>query len=193
MGGCYLTTGKCVLSNSEVSLLWRRHEQHEDGEQKCGAIQTQINTHTHTYKPIGVTLLEFPHLLWLMYNDTTPHKSASGSIHWGRFFLPSSLFHFHPLFSLCSFEPHHSLPFSVFPFRPHTLSIIPPSLPPSPYCSAPCFCPPSSPRSLPSVAVICVLQNGNTFSSFLGFLKTTSTPSSRLHSVSLFLFVHQFS
>lgn len=59
---------------------------------------------------------------------TTPHKSASSSIHWGRFCLLSSLFHFHPLFSLCSFESHHSFPFSVFPFRPHTLSIMPPSL-----------------------------------------------------------------
>lgn len=59
---------------------------------------------------------------------TTLHKSASSSIHWGRFCLLSSFFHFHPLFSLCSFEPHHSFPFSVFPFRPHTLSIIPPSL-----------------------------------------------------------------
>lgn len=46
----------------------------------------------------------------------------------GRFCLLSFLFHFHPLVSLCSFEPHHSFPFSVFPFRPHTLSIIPPSL-----------------------------------------------------------------
>lgn len=53
---------------------------------------TDKHTHTHTHKPIGVALLEFPHLLWLMYNDTTPHKSASSSIHWGRFFLPSSPF-----------------------------------------------------------------------------------------------------
>lgn len=59
---------------------------------------------------------------------TTPHKSASSSNHWGRFCLLSSLFHFHPLFSLWSFEPHHSFSFSVFPFHPHTLSIIPPSL-----------------------------------------------------------------
>lgn len=66
---------------------------------------------------------------------TTLHKSASGSIHWGRFCLLSSFFHFHPLFSLCSFEPHHSFPFSVFPFHPHTLSIIPPSL---------CFLPPAA-------------------------------------------------
>lgn len=63
---------------------------------------------------------------------TKPHKSASSSIHWGKFCLLSSLFHFHPFFSLCSFEPHHSFPFSVFLFRPHTLSIIPhhsPSIP----------------------------------------------------------------
>lgn len=149
-------------------------------------------THTNTHKPIGVTLLEFLHLLWLMYNDTTPHKSASSAIHWGRFFLLSFLFHFHPFFSLYSFEPHHSLPFSVFPFRPHTFSIIPPSLPPSPYCSAPYFCP----TLFPSLS--CrhpYTSKWKHFLLILGFLKTTFTPTplSRLCSASLFLLVSQFS
>lgn len=56
---------------------------------------------------------------------TTPHKSTSSSIQWSRSCLLSFLLHFHPLSSLCSFKPHHSHAFSVFCFRPHTISINP--------------------------------------------------------------------
>lgn len=138
---------------------------------------TQLNTHKH--KPIGVTSCEYPptpphpdplpRLLLLMHNDTTPHKSASGSIRRGRFFFPATS----PLFTFilhspsCSFEPHHSLPFSAFPFHPRTLSIIPPSLPSPP--AAPLHIS-VLPRQLPfpQVGFICMLQNRNAFSSFQG-------------------------
>ncbi len=116
---------------------------------------------------------------------TTPHKSASSSIHWGRFCLLPSLFHFHPHFSLCSFEPHHSFPFSVFSFRPHTLSIIPPSL---------CLLPPAAqlhisvlPHHLALSSLVRVLQNGNTFSSFLGVFKNRFSSHPPPPTCSLFL------
>lgn len=69
------------------------------------------------------------------------------------------LLNFHLFFSLRSAEPHHSLPLSVFPFRPCTLSIIPFSTPSSCRRSAPYFCPPSSPCSLSSVTVTRIPRN----------------------------------
>lgn len=129
---------------------------------------------------------------------TTPHKSASSSIHWSKFCLLSSLFHFHPFFSICSFEPHHSFPFSVFLFRPHTLSIIPHHSP-------------SIPLLLSSIFLSSLITSVSSLSwrqphaskwkhflfifSFFFSLKITFPPTllSHLRSVSLLLFVHQCS
>lgn len=103
---------------------------------------------------------------------TTPHKSARSSIHWADFACCLSFFTFIPS---SPFAPSSPITHSPSQFSLSVLTPSPSSLHHSasfPCCSAPYFCPPSSPRSLPSVAVIRLLQNGNTFSSFLGFLKT---------------------
>lgn len=87
-----------------------------------------------------------------------------------------------PRFSCCSFEHHHSFPFWVFPFPPNSLYIILPSQPllPPGIWSCSYSCPPSSPSPLPSVGVVRMLQNGNSFLG--GFLKKKNvsphTPSS---------------